>query len=349
MRSLSVTSACHRAGVQDGAKGLQRAFDALWVHLQSVVQDLEPQPKEGIHQFQREGRRFRYLLTKGLWALEFDDLSAGEAWECFALMLEDGHVRTGWQRRGSKPGEEPIPWLAACCEMHLEGGVEPKVWPDFVSLAVAYASTTVPEISSDDAEERQSLLAEVRYLRQQSGEQSKRMREMRLAAQAVRERAIGGKASETGVEQEAPRSWKLSELDEWAEDNADRILIMPRVIAECKKSEYGNPALFFQCLELLAETYRLVKLGQMQRETLKEQSVNLGLEIGGSVDPSRAGSCGDEYFVRYDGRRRFLDQHLASGSSRQARFCLRVYFFWDDELKRVVVGSAPGHLSNRFS
>lgn len=172
---------------------------------------------------------------------------------------------------------------------------------------------------------------------------------MRLAAQAMRERASGSREGQVGVEHEAPRPWKLSELAEWAEENADRILIMPRAIAECKKSEYANAALFYECLELLAETYRLVKLGLMARETLKEQAVKLGLEIGGSVEPSRAGSCGDEYFVRYGGRRRFLDQHLASGSSRQGRFCLRVYFFWDEELKRVVVGSAPGHLSNRFS
>lgn len=349
MRSLSITSACHRASVKDGHKGLIRSFDAMWAYLHSVVQDMEAQPKEGIHQFQRESKRFRYLSAPGLWALEFDDLSEGEAWECFAMMLEDGQVRTGWHRRGSNPGEEPLPWLAACCEMHLEGTVEPKVWPDFVSLSVAYASTTVPQISSDDVEERQALLAEVHYLRDQSAEQSRKIRELKLTAKAMRERAGVDKAGEQDVQQAALRSWKLSDLAEWAEENADRILVMPRAISECKKSDYVNHELFYQCMELLAETYRLVKLGQIPREQLKEQAVSLGLEIGGSVEPSRAGSCGDEYFVRYGGRRRFLDQHLASGSSRQQRFCLRIYFFWDDKLERVVVGSAPGHLTNRFS
>jgi len=348
MSTLSLTSACHRASVKDGATGLERAFKALWEHLRSVVDDLEP-PKEGIHQFQRQSRRFRYLYTQGLWALEFDDLNAGEAWECFGLMLEDGKARTGWHRRGTKPGDEPLPWLAACCEMQLEGTVEPKLWPDFLSLAIAYSSTTVPQISSDDAEERQSLIAEVSHLRQQSGEQSKKLRELRLAAQAIRERASGRKGAEAGDVQEPARAWKLSDIEEWAEENADRILIMPRALSECRKSDYENHALFYQCLDLLGDTYRLVKLGQMPRETLKEQADNLGLDIGGSVDPSMAGSCGDEYFVRYGGRRRFLDQHLASGSSRQQRFCLRIYFFWDDDLKLVVVGSAPKHLSNRFS
>lgn len=349
MGSLSITSACHRASIKDGHKGLRRSLDAMWAHLRSVVPDMEAQPKEGIHQFQRKNKRFRYLSAPGLWALEFDDLSEGEAWECFALMLEDGQVRTGWHRRGSKPGEEPLPWLAACCEMHLEGTVEPKVWPDFVSLSVAYASTTVPAISSDDVEERQALLAEVHYLRDQSAEQSRKIRELKLTAQAMREHASADKDGEQDVQQAASRDWTLSDLAEWAEENADRILVMPRAISECKKSDYGNHELFYQCMELLAETYRLVKLGQIPREQLKEQADSLGLEIGGSVEPSRAGSCGEEYFVRYDGRRRFLEQHLASGTSRQTRFCLRIYFFWDDELERVVVGSAPGHLSNRFS
>ena len=52
MSTLSLTSACYRASVKDGETGLQRAFNALWEHLRSVVDDLDP-PKDGIHQFQR--------------------------------------------------------------------------------------------------------------------------------------------------------------------------------------------------------------------------------------------------------------------------------------------------------
>ena len=40
-----------------------------------------------------------------------------------------------------------------------------------------------------------------------------------------------------------------------------------------------------------------------------------------------------------------LDMPLKSGNSREPRYCFRLYFFWSDQHKRVVVGSFPGHLT----
>jgi hypothetical protein len=42
-----------------------------------------------------------------------------------------------------------------------------------------------------------------------------------------------------------------------------------------------------------------------------------------------------------------LEFHLKKGSDRDERFSLRIYFFWDGDSKRVVVGSLPGHLDTR--
>lgn len=144
-------------------------------------------------------------------------------------------------------------------------------------------------------------------------------------------------------------SWELRDLDDWAAVNSDRIIVLPRAIAAAKRSEYASPELAFAALELLAGTYRQVKIGEAPRERLLQELRTLGLDIGGSVDPSRAGAEGDEYFVRWRGRRRFLDQHLGKGVSRDPRFTLRVYFTWDDEDGVVVVGWLPSHLSNSLT
>jgi len=40
-----------------------------------------------------------------------------------------------------------------------------------------------------------------------------------------------------------------------------------------------------------------------------------------------------------------MDRHLVKGTSRDPRFCMRIYFFWDDEENVVVVGHLPGHLT----
>ncbi len=46
-------------------------------------------------------------------------------------------------------------------------------------------------------------------------------------------------------------------------------------------------------------------------------------------------------------KKKLLEHHLCKGSDRDERFCLRIYFFWDEKLKRVVIGWLPGHLDTR--
>ena len=73
------------------------------------------------------------------------------------------------------------------------------------------------------------------------------------------------------------------------------------------------------------------------------------MEISKSISETRAGEQGDEYFVRYRGRREFLGWHLKKGTSRDASRDLRIYFFWDEEDEEVVIGYLPGHLDNRIT
>ncbi|MDO8279353.1 MAG: hypothetical protein Q7T63_14645 [Burkholderiaceae bacterium] len=141
----------------------------------------------------------------------------------------------------------------------------------------------------------------------------------------------------------------MRELDEWSAINSDRIVILPRAIAAAKRSEFVKPELVYAGLELLASTYRAVKKGEMDRHILKAEVDALGFLIGGSVDPSVAGELGDEYFVRWRGRRRFLDQHMGKGSARDVRHTMRIYWTWDEDDEVCVVGWLPSHLATSRS
>ena len=56
------------------------------------------------------------------------------------------------------------------------------------------------------------------------------------------------------------------------------------------------------------------------------------------------------YAALWRGQRWLLDMHLKNGgNTRDPTRCLRVYFFWDDDERQVVVGSLPGHLESRLS
>jgi len=140
-------------------------------------------------------------------------------------------------------------------------------------------------------------------------------------------------------------AWNLDNLHEWAAAHSETIVILPRAAAAARKSRYQDHGTVFAALEILAGTYRDVKMGRAPREQAQTELEALGIAMGGSVEPTRAGERGDEYFVRWRGQRRMLDQHLKKGVSRDPRFCLRVYFTWDDDLKKCVVGWLPSHLS----
>ena len=79
----------------------------------------------------------------------------------------------------------------------------------------------------------------------------------------------------------------------------------------------------------------------------------LGLECRGAIAKGRAGGiAGDTYYVNYPAgtpKRELLKFQLQKGVSRNKRYCLRIYFFWDETQKLVVIGDLPGHLTNRVS
>ena len=86
------------------------------------------------------------------------------------------------------------------------------------------------------------------------------------------------------------------------------------------------------------------------RERCAAKLQELGLELAPSISSSRAGEAGDEYYVTYplEGEtKRMLEQHLRKGSGREERFCLRIYFFWDKDSKKVIIGWLPSHLDTR--
>jgi hypothetical protein len=126
-------------------------------------------------------------------------------------------------------------------------------------------------------------------------------------------------------------------------------VILPRALQGAKKSHYETPETVYTALELLAGPYRDMRMGAMSHAQFIEALGASEMQLEGSVAPSVAGEQGDAYFVSWHGRRRFLELHLRKGGGRDERYCLRIYFFWDDAAQKVIVGWLPSHLSNSLS
>jgi hypothetical protein len=140
----------------------------------------------------------------------------------------------------------------------------------------------------------------------------------------------------------------LSGIPEWAEKNADRIVIHSRAINSSKKSKYQNPAAIYASLELLAGPYREHRSGLITKDEFLSAMAAAGVKIEGSIGAT-PGKHADSYYVMFEGRRRMLDFHVEKGGGRDERYCMRIYFFWDADLKKAVVGWMPSHLDNTLT
>lgn len=148
----------------------------------------------------------------------------------------------------------------------------------------------------------------------------------------------------------------LSGLDGWvAERHSARMVLHPRALGAVKKSQYEDVALVYAALDLLGNEYWQMRTAGVEEsveclERFKAKLLALGLELSASIATHRAGELGEEYYVAYPegtNGKRMLEHHIRKGSSREPRFCLRIYFFWDSDARKVVVGWLPSHLDTR--
>lgn len=334
----SVDRATYKARRKEGQAVEQR----LWEWLRKQFPALPAQQGEGVAVYETPDASIRWVSSQvdAFLAVQCQ-VKRGECWELFAVPHQDGMLRCGWRRRWHTDGGPPAVWDEATEAVELMDRAGTSAEPDFLLLAAAFAGAVAPRVSYSDMDVRSALVVERDYWKDVATRQAAELRRLAAVVESRGGRSAPGTSGGVDV-----RAERLDELAAWADANVDRIVILPRALAEAKKSVYAEPARAFAALELLAETYRLVKLSLAPRETLKQKADELGLFLGGSVDPTRAGEEAQDYFVAYRGRRRFLEQHIGRGSSRDPRFCLRVYFFWDEDSERVVVGWLTSHLSN---
>lgn len=154
------------------------------------------------------------------------------------------------------------------------------------------------------------------------------------------------------VHLEIPREY--SEIPDWVGRHlAGSLELHPRALRGLKQGGYDDVELAARALLLLANEYRNLQLGiEGAHDSFRQECRRLGLDYGRSITRERAGVEGETYFVRHprrDGPRRFLEWHLRRGTGKDPRHCLAIYFFWDEDSRKVVVGWMPSHLTNRMT
>jgi hypothetical protein len=140
----------------------------------------------------------------------------------------------------------------------------------------------------------------------------------------------------------------LDTLDEWALKHlSGRVELLPRALRAASKSVYQDVNLVFDALILLANEYRSMRLGEIDREEFENACARLGVQVSPTGDHARLMQYRSEYEVEWPrGRKQLLDMHLKKGNDRDPRHCLRIYFVWDADSEQVVIGHLTDHLTN---
>lgn len=267
----------------------------------------------------------------------------GGVWEVFHVPAGAGQPVVGHRVCTGSPDAVSVLealWLEVFADL-LSEAVSVKRHPTFVELVAAGSSPAGVIAVQDDLARIARLQSEVDYWSHLAKSMDKAIN---LRASTYQHTSFPAALPVPSEPAEGPRQWALKDISEWAHLNSDRIIIMQRAVSTTKRGSFENAALLYECLELLANEYTQVKTGKADRNAFKNKADSMGVEYGGSVEPSVAGELGDLYFIRWQGRRQFLDQHLSKGNARDPRFCLRIYFYFCPIAERVIVGHMPTHL-----
>ena len=169
----------------------------------------------------------------------------------------------------------------------------------------------------------------------------------RLKAQVAALRFQLQNCPEESTKQNIPEDGTYADVEEWiGQYYPDKLLLLPRAVRSLKEAIYLDSQLVYKCLKLLATSYYDYRTGLINYDNFAEacKHIDPGLDERGAITDVAAGMQGDTYYVQYKGKKKKLERHLAKGSNKDRRYCLRIYFFWDDQDQVVVIGDLPHHL-----
>lgn len=172
----------------------------------------------------------------------------------------------------------------------------------------------------------------------QSAEKRATTAEERFASANYRIRQLTSQLRERGQYPDAdlalPTKWEG--LVDWCDQHlVGRFSLSARARREVKNPAFADVKTAAKCLLWLANDYRDRRLSGGDRD--------LKGSIDGGLSNERCGS--DCFIVDWRGTKVDVQWHIKNGgNTRDPRRCLRIYYFFDEASKEVVVASMPAHI-----
>ncbi len=115
------------------------------------------------------------------------------------------------------------------------------------------------------------------------------------------------------------------------------------------ESPFESPDEVFAAFVWLANGYFESKSGRNPGKVLNDsiRDVLINWSYSGGQSDQTMGEFRSWYECHCDGRKWQLGEHIGTGSSKDARYTIRVGFTWDKERKRIIIGFIGQHQRNR--
>lgn len=245
-------------------------------------------------------------------------------------------------------------------ETHAAGAGQSAVPTNFVAiqskLQEAELEIDLLKLEKRDAEQK---AADAELLFDAQSEDLRAVKNERDALKAINASIFDGlRRARANTSQTEHRPTSYEEVADWVDQTlSHRLVLLPRARRALGDAVYEDVSLVVSCLELLAGEYwglRTSSPEERDAAAIAYQARLSFLEVDEAPSSSAQmrGRFEEQYSVDYPIRHRSrqqLDRHLRCGNSREARFCLRIYYLWDDEQQKVVVGHLPSHLDTPAS
>ncbi len=203
----------------------------------------------------------------------------------------------------------------------------------------------------------QSLAQEEQVKRLAADAEIERLKEeiSRLAAKAFAlEHHLSEKADHSSVVAKADRPLEAYEdLEDWADEVLGyTVRIHHAALKDCKKNGHDNVLDRIESALIVIRDY-LVPLkmhgGIDRRDLLHEKLGEIGMEDTPCFVDRDEAKRAPGYSVQYEGNAEVLFDHIKYGNGYDNANQIRIYYFWDSQRKRLVIGKMPSHLKNNLT
>jgi hypothetical protein len=157
----------------------------------------------------------------------------------------------------------------------------------------------------------------------------------------------------SGVERIDRPLESYDDLELWAEEVlGEHVYVHQAALKDCKKNGHETMLKRMESALLVIRDYvvpaRLTG-GLDLLDDARKKLTEIGMEDSACFVDRNEAKRTPGYSVQYERETAILSDHIKYGNGYDNANQIRIYYFWDDRRKRLVIGKMPSHLRNKLT